>query len=72
MTESSLRVYKRIVFAIIEDGEVNPGRLYVLYVLIQTYCAEYKDRACDIWTAYNRVVEGSTARKSEKLPLPDD
>ena len=22
------------------------------------YCAQYPDRACDIWTAYNRVLEG--------------
>ena len=41
-----------------EDGIVNAGRLYVLYVFTQTYCARYPDRACDIWTVYNRVVEG--------------
>jgi hypothetical protein len=42
----------------LEDGIVNAGRLYVLYVFTQTYCAEYKDRVCDIWIAYYRVVEG--------------
>jgi hypothetical protein len=51
-------VYHRIVSTMLEDGIVNAGRLYVLYVFTQTHCAEYKDRACDIWTAYNRVVEG--------------
>ena len=51
-------VYHRIVSTMFEDGRVNAGRLYVLYVLTQTYCAQYPDRACDIWTAYNRVVEG--------------
>ena len=54
----SLGVYERIVLAMFEDGEVNAGRLYVLYVFTQTYCAEYQDRACDIWTACNREVEG--------------
>jgi len=51
-------VYHRIVSTMFEDGIVNAGRLYVLYVFTQIYCAQYPDRACDIWTAYNRVVEG--------------
>jgi hypothetical protein len=51
-------VYHRIVSTMFEDGIVNAGRRYVLYVFTQTYCAQYPDRACDIWTAYNRVVEG--------------
>jgi hypothetical protein len=51
-------VYHRIVSTMFEDGIVDADRLYVLYVFTQTYCAEYKDRDCDIWTAYNRVVEG--------------
>ena len=50
-------VYHRIVSTMFEDGIVNAGRLYVLYVFTQTYCTQYPDRACDIWTAYNRVVE---------------
>jgi hypothetical protein len=37
-----------------EDREVNAGLLYALYVFTQTYCAEYKDQACDVWTTYNR------------------
>jgi len=44
----SLGVCERVVLAMFEDGKVNAGRLYVLYVFTQTYCAEYKDRACDI------------------------
>ena len=79
----SLGVYERIVLAMFEDGEVNAGQLYVLYVITQTYCAEYKDQACDIWTAYNRVVEGlrcvpsSTNQQSgnltnQKSPFPAD
>ena len=66
-----------------EDGIVNAGRLYVLYVFTQTYCAQYPDRACDIWTAYNRVVEGlrcvpsSTNQQpgnltNQKSPFPAD
>jgi len=53
-----LTVYHRIVSTIFEDGIVNADRLYVCYVFTQSYCAQYPDRACDIWTAYNRVVEG--------------
>ena len=51
-------VYHRIVSTMFEDAMVNAGRLDALYVFTQTYCAQYPDRACDIWTAYNRVVEG--------------
>jgi len=51
-------VYHRIVSTMFEDDIVNVGRLYALYVFTQTYCAQYPHRACDIWTAYNRVVEG--------------
>jgi hypothetical protein len=51
-------LYHRIVPTMFEDGIVNAGRLHVLYVFTQTYCAQYPDRACVIWTAYNRVVEG--------------
>jgi hypothetical protein len=66
-----------------EDGIVNAGRLYVLYIFTQSYCAQYSDRACDIWTAYNRVVEGlrcvpsSTNQQpgyltNQKSPFPAD
>jgi hypothetical protein len=41
-----------------QDGIVNAGRLYVVYVFTQTYCAQYRNRVCDTWTAYNRVIEG--------------
>ena len=51
-------VYHRIISTMFEDGIVNAGRLYVLYVFTQTYSAQYPDRTCDIWTAYNLVVEG--------------
>ena len=64
-------VYHRIVSTMFEDGIVNAGRLYVLYVFTQIYYAQYPDRACDIWTAYNWVLEGlrcvtSSARKSDQ------
>jgi hypothetical protein len=57
-----------------EDGEVNAGLLYVLFVFTQTYFAEYKDRDCDVWTACNlsgrrivmcSIVNQLIARKSE-------
>ncbi len=51
-------VYHIIVSTMFEDGIVNAGRRYVLYVFTQTYCAQYPDRARDIWTAYDRVLEG--------------
>ena len=51
-------VYQRIVSTMFDDGMMNAGRRYVLYVFTQTYCAQYPDRACDIWTAYNRMIEG--------------
>ena len=51
-------VYHRFVTTMFEDGIVNAGRLYVVYVFTQSYCTQYPDRAWDIWTAYNRVVEG--------------
>ena len=54
----SLEVYERIVQAMFEDGEVNAGRLYVLYVFTKTYCAEYKARSDDIWSSYFRMIEG--------------
>ena len=61
-------VYHRIVSTMFEDGIVDADRLYVLYVFTQTYCAEYKDRDCDIWTAYNRVVP-ATLREWNSLNL---
>jgi hypothetical protein len=57
-----------------EDGEVNAGLLYVLFVFTQTYFAEYKDWACDVWTACNlsdrrimmcSIVNQLIARKSD-------
>ena len=71
------------MLAMFEDVEVNVGRLYVLYVFTQTYWAEFKDRACDIWTTYNGVVErlrcvpSSTKQQSgnltnQKSPFPAD
>jgi hypothetical protein len=47
-----------IVSTMFQDGIVNAGRLYVVYVFTQIYCAQYPDRVCEFWTAYNRVVEG--------------
>ena len=62
-------VYHRIESTMFEDGIVNAGRLYVLYVFTQTYCAQYTDRACDIWTAYNRVVEGLRCVVFHRQPI---
>ena len=56
----SVRVYERIVSTMFEDGVMNPGRLYVLHVFTQAYCAEFQDRASDIWRIYDRVVSGLT------------
>ena len=53
-----ITVYHIIVSTMFQDGIVNAGRLYVVYVFTQTYCAQYPDRVCEFWTAYNRVVEG--------------
>jgi hypothetical protein len=53
-----ITVYHRIVSTMFQDGIVNAGRLYVLHVFTQTYCAQYPDRVCEFWTAYYRVVEG--------------
>ena len=58
-----------------ENGEVNAGLLYVLFLFTQTYRAEYNDRACDVWTACNRsgrrivmcsIVNRLIARKSDQ------
>ena len=58
-----------------EDREINAGLLYALYVFTQTYCAEYKDQACDVWTTYNRggirivmcsIVNQLIVRKSDQ------
>jgi len=43
---------------------------YVLYVFTHTYCAQYPDRVCDTWTAYNRVIEGMRCVPSSTYQQP--
>ena len=55
-------VYHIIVSTMIEDGIVNAGWLYVLYVFTQSYCAQYPDRTSDIWRIYDQITNQSNGR----------